>query len=281
MSKSIFITGASRGIGLACVHCFSKLGIRVYAGVRKKEDGNKLKKNDLVTPIIIDVTKRETIEEAYKLILEKQDNLIGIINNAGVCLPKPLEFLDLSLLNTHLETNLVGPLLVTQTFLPLLKKNNGRIVMVGSMSSQVAHPFLGAYNISKFGLRAMADTYRRELLSSNIIVSLVDPGCTATPMWDNSLNFTRNMLKSLPEQGKGIYGHAIEKTLESYKNFGKSSTPPEKVAYAIVHAVLSKHPKNNYLVGNDIKLMVFLSKILPGKMFDKLICKFYGLCRGD
>lgn len=281
MAKSIFITGASKGIGNACVHYFSKLGIRVYAGVRKKEDGNEIEKIDLVTPIIIDVRKRETIEEAYKLISEKQDDLIGIINNAGVCLPEPLEFSDQSLLNTHLETNLVGPLIVTQTFLPLLRKNNGRIVMVGSMSSRIAHPFLGAYNISKFGLRAMADTFRRELLPSNIIVSLVDPGCTATPMWDNSLSFTRNMLNSLPEQGKGIYGHAIEKTLDSYKNFGKTSTPPEKVAFAIAHAVLSKHPKNNYMVGNDIKLMVFLSKILPGKMFDKLICRFYGLYKGD
>ena len=96
----------------------------------------------------------------------------------------PLEFLPLDQLRRQLEINLVGQLAVTQAFLPALRAARGRIVNVSSIGGRVALPLVGAYAASKFGLEAMSDSLRRELLAHGVDVIVVEPGGVKTPIWD-------------------------------------------------------------------------------------------------
>ena len=109
------------------------------------------------------------------------------MNNAGLALPGPLEFLPLASLREQLEVNLIGQLAVTQAMLPALRRGAGRIVMIGSIGGRIAGPMLGAYCTSKFGLVGLTDALRAELAPSRLRVILIEPGAVKTPIWSRGV----------------------------------------------------------------------------------------------
>jgi len=129
--------------------------------------------------LILDVTDAGQIREAAAGIEE----LHGLVNNAGIAIAAPLEFLPPDELRRQLEVNVIGQLAVTQAFLPALRRARGRIVNIGSIAGRSALPFLGAYAASKFALEAITDSLRVELAPFGIEVSVVEPGTIATPIW--------------------------------------------------------------------------------------------------
>ncbi len=135
---AVVITGASTGIGRACALSLDDLGFRVFAGVRKAEDGESLRRacSSRLVPVYIDVTDEQSIAAAAESVSREVGDagLAGLVNNAGVAIPGPLEYLPLDELRRQLEINLVGQLAVTQAFLPLLRKARGRIVNVSSLA---------------------------------------------------------------------------------------------------------------------------------------------------
>jgi len=284
MKGNILITGASKGIGRACAIYFSRIGFKVFAGFRKEEDGIELSKiNNLIIPVKLDVTDRKMLKQAYNQVsLQlKGEGLTALVNNAGEGMAGPLEFLEDSNFRQQLDVNLFGPLAVTQIFLPLIRKCHGRIIMVGSMGSRVAHPLMGAYSASKFALRALTDTFRMELQSCGIFVSMVDPGNTATSIWEKALAETKKIHEALPADGKERYGKAMEHTLNLFANIHQICSPPETVAAVIGRAVLSRHPRRNYLAGKDAHMLVLFSRLLPGNFIDNLLRKNFGLISNE
>src|SRR5262249_13401801 len=129
--------------------------------------------------VLLDVTDAGSVRAAAAGV----ERLDGLVNNAGIGIASPLEFLPLDELRRQLEVNLVGQLAVTQAFLPAVRAAKGRIVIVGSIAGRSALPFLGGYAITKFGLEALADSLRVELAPDGIRVSIVEPGTIATPIW--------------------------------------------------------------------------------------------------
>src|SRR5207248_6789413 len=120
MSKNVLVTGASTGIGKACAIALDRRGFHVFAGVRKDEDGEALKKeSERIEPIIVDVTDQATIDAAAKQI----DELFGLVNNAGITVAGPVEFLPVDSVRHQFEVNLFGQLAVTQAFLPKIRKS--------------------------------------------------------------------------------------------------------------------------------------------------------------
>ncbi len=178
MVKTVLITGASTGIGEACALWLQDRGYRVFAGVRKSTDAEALqqKSKGHLTPVLLDVADEASIREAVQFVLTQEPKLEGLVNNAGIAVAGPLEFVPLQELRRVLEVNVVGQVAVTQAFLPLLREARGRVVLMSSISGRVAAPLMGPYAASKFALEAIGDALRRELAPWGIEVSIIEPG---------------------------------------------------------------------------------------------------------
>lgn len=123
--RAIVITGASTGIGAACALRLDRSGFTVFAGVRKPEDGAVLQQSssDRLLPIVLDVTDLPSIQRSLGIVSERcgSSGLYGLVNNAGIAVPAPLEAIPLSDLRRQLEVNVIGQIAVTQAFLPLIR----------------------------------------------------------------------------------------------------------------------------------------------------------------
>ncbi|HEY7923524.1 MAG TPA: SDR family oxidoreductase, partial [Vicinamibacteria bacterium] len=174
MTRTALVTGASSGIGAACAARLVRSGWRVLAGVRRKGDAP-----EGTEEVQLDVTDAAQIKAAADGVEE----LHALVNNAGIAIAMPLEFVPLDELRHQLEVNVVGQVAVTQAFLPVLRRARGRIVFVGSIAGRSALPFLGPYAASKHALEAIADSLRVELRPWGIHVAIVEPGSIRTPIW--------------------------------------------------------------------------------------------------
>lgn len=271
---AVIVTGASTGIGKAMVDNFAANGIRVFAGVR---DLSTVDEHPLVTPVRLDITSAQEISDAVELVAEAlgdDTKLRGIINNAGVAVAGPLEFIDLDEFRRQLEVNVVGQLAVTQAFLPLLRQHGkGRIVFTSSIGGRVAAPLVGPYAASKHALNGMAESLRRELIPWGIGVSVLAPATVATPIWDKAVTDMDDVIAALPPRGVELYGPSIEPMRALSKSARTSGIPASKVAEAAHHAVFARRPKAEYLVGAQAKGIAAASNLLPYRTFDKAVRK--------
>ncbi len=279
--RAVVITGASTGIGEACALLLDQMGFFVFAGVRKDVDAQKLqqKASSKLTPVFLDVTNAESIASAVKIVSEATNNngIWGLINNAGVAVPGPLELLPVADFQQQLQVNVTGQLAVTQAFLGLLRLRTGRIVNMGSISGISPSPFLGAYNASKFALEGLTDVLRMELRPWNISVSLIQPGAIATPIWDKSFAQADTAKETLSESAQILYGRAMTAVRKRSGVIAANGIPADAVARSVVHALTAKHPKTRYLIGPDAKLAAVLKYILPDKIHDRVILYSMGL----
>jgi NAD(P)-dependent dehydrogenase (short-subunit alcohol dehydrogenase family) len=223
-------------------------GWRVLAGVRREGTAP-----DGTEELILDVTDPPPLE---------MDELHGLVNNAGVAVAGPLEFLDAEALREQLEVNVVGQLRVTQAALPALRRSRGRIVNIGSISGRSALPFLGAYAMSKFAFEAMTDSLRLELRPWGIHVAIVEPGTIKTPMW------TRERPDPPPE-ALDLYGARLAAFRTFALRRSESGAPADDVAEVVEHALAAERPKARYLVGRDARLRAGVER-LPDRVRDKV-----------
>jgi NAD(P)-dependent dehydrogenase (short-subunit alcohol dehydrogenase family) len=265
--RSVVVTGASSGIGGACALRLARGGWRVYAGVRDAASAP-----DGTTPLVFDVTDADAIARAVERVREDTDALHGLVNNAGITVPAPLEFLPLEELREQLEVNVIAQLGVTQAFLPLLRAGRGRIVNMGSISGRSALPFLGAYAASKFALEALTDSLRVELQPFGIEVSIVEPGTIATPIWRKGAARAEAIAERMPPRVAELYGPRIDAFRKAAAARGAQGASPDDVAAAVEHALSADEPKARYLVGKDAKLRARLQR-LPTKLRDRMITR--------
>jgi len=281
VSRAVVITGASTGIGATCATHLSRLGFRVFAGVRKIADGEALQKQapEPLTPLILDVTEPATIAAAAALVGRETGDggMAGLVNNAGIVVAGPLEFMPLEELRKQIEVNTIGQLAVTQAFLSLIRQGHGRIVNIGSTSGFLSTPFLGAYCASKFAMEAITGALRMELVPWGIGVSIVDPGNIATPIWQKSLAAADGLTSRLPAAAHELYGPGIRVAREAAQREAARSSPPELVARAVEHALTARRPRTRYYVGRDASVQSRLVRFLPDRMMDRLIMRHMGL----
>jgi NAD(P)-dependent dehydrogenase (short-subunit alcohol dehydrogenase family) len=275
-SGAVVITGASTGIGEACALQLGELGFRVFAGVRKEADAEVLEARApgrRIAPLFLDLTDRSSIMSAAETVAEVtgEAGLWGLVNNAGVAVAGPLEFLPVERLRRQLEVNVIGQIVVTQAFLPLLRKGGGRIVNIGSISGRIATPLLGAYAASKFAMEGLTDSLRRELRPWGIPVSIVEPGRVSTPIWKKSLALADELAHELPRRVLELYGPVIEKEQKTAIKAARGGIPAEKVAQAVAHALMAKRPRTRYLVGPEARLGALAARILPDALLDRIL----------
>jgi NAD(P)-dependent dehydrogenase (short-subunit alcohol dehydrogenase family) len=281
----VVVTGASTGIGRACALHLAALGFQVFAGVRRAEDGAALlaASADRVTPVLLDVADEPSVRAATESITAAAGaaGLAGLVNNAGIAVAGPLEFLPLAEFRTQLEVNVTGQLAVTQALLPLLRRGHGRIVNMGSIGGRIALPFRGPYNASKFALEALTDALRMELQPWGLHVAIVEPGTVATPIWEKSVARADRLVQALPPQAQTLHGAALTTVRVGAERTGKEGlgVPPEVVARAVAHALTARRPKTRYLVGWDARIGVLFT-LVADRLRDRVMVRQAGLARG-
>ena len=281
--QSVVITGASTGIGWATAKVLLGKGFRVFGTVRKQADADRLSAEfgqDFV-PLLADVTDEAAVKQAAARVRELlgMENLAGLVNNAGIVVAGPLLHLKPSEVRRQMEVNLIGPLVVTQAFAPLLGSEPGRtgqpgrIVQISSVSGKMGVPFVGAYTASKFALEGMSESLRRELLLYGIDVIVVGPGAVLTPIWD----------KGNAEDYSGFdatdYGPLMQHFRDFFAVEAKNGLPAEDIGRAIHEALTVSKPKARYAVVPQRFKNWTMPMLLPKRLLDRLIGKQLGLVK--
>ena len=279
--KSVVITGSSTGIGRACALMLDRNGFRVFAGVRKEADGDALRAaaSESLTPVHIDVTDPVSIRAMADEVTARvgADGLQGLVNNAGTTLPYPIESFPLDGFRHQLEVNLVGPLAVTQAVLPLLRKGRGRVVNVTSGAGKVAVPLMAPYVAAKHGLEGLSDVMRLEFRQLGVRVAVIEPGLVSSAMGGKLQRDTEGVLSSLTEEGRRHYGPALENMAEEVSRSAAAGSPPDVVAESVLRALTSKRPRTRYPSGVGAKRLLLMRRILPDRLFDRVILRVAGL----
>lgn len=274
---AVVVTGASKGIGRATALRLDGAGWRVFAGVRKEADAEALRREASggLVPVRLDVTDARQIEEAVGVVAERVGGagLRGLVNNAGIAVAAPLEFIPLDAFREQVEVNLTSQLAVTQAFLPLLRRASppARIVNISSVGGRVAGPAIGAYHASKWGLEGMSETLRVELRPWGIGVVLIEPGTIATPIWEVSSAAADRLIERMPPRAVELYGAMIEEARENAATATTRGIPPDAVAKAVERALTARRPRDRYLVGTDAKIGALVVARLPARLRDRLL----------
>jgi NAD(P)-dependent dehydrogenase (short-subunit alcohol dehydrogenase family) len=268
---TVLITGASTGIGEATALHLKELGFDSVGAVRKAEDAERLRSQGLRT-VRLDVTDPSSIAAARAELGDAP--LAGLVNNAGIAVAGPLEFLPLDQLRLQLEINLVGQVAVTQQFLPSLRAARGRVVNMGSIGGRVALPLVGAYNASKFALEGISDSLRRELLPHGVDVIVIEPGGVRTPIWRKGGELAAELQAEMPPEARGLYGPMIDGLRsQTVKIEQRTGIEPRAVAEVIGRALSAKRPRTRYLVGTDAKIRALMATFLPDRLMDRAIVR--------
>jgi NAD(P)-dependent dehydrogenase (short-subunit alcohol dehydrogenase family) len=281
VARSVVITGASTGIGRSCALCLDQRGFRVFAGVRNREDGIALREqaSEQLIPLILDVTDPESVAAATARVTQTvgADGLWGLVNNAGVAVVGPLELVPAMDLRRQFEVNMIGHVVVTQSFLPGLRSGRGRIINIGSVAGTVGFPFLGPYCASKAALRSLTDCLRMEIKPWGIHVAIVEPGAVATPIWEKSRKAGDERLSRSTKGVANLYAPALAGMRSITERRSRAGVAPDVVAQAVVHALTARSPKRHYTIGRDARLDFRLLRLLPERLRSWLILQQIGM----
>lgn len=269
------VTGAGSGIGEACTIRLSQMGWRVFAGVFDEAQFADIEHRRLagVEPLLLDITRADAIAAAAAAIAADvgERGLTGLVNNAGIGVLGPLEFVPIDQLRLQLEVNLIGHVAVTQACLPLLLKAGGRIVNIASLAGRLCLPLFGPYAISKFGMEAVSDALRQELRPWNVHVACIEPGLVNTPILSKSEAAADAALAAMTDEGRARYGPYIDR-LRSEPRINAAAQPPDVVARAVAHALTARRAKTRYVVGGMCWQFWLLSK-LPDRLRDWVVAR--------
>lgn len=271
MQRAVLVTGASSGIGAATTELLARKGFIAFAGVRSDADSTKIAAiHEKVRSLQLDITDRNSIDAAAQLVSASGHPLLGIVNNAGIAVAGPLEFLPIDELRRQFEVNVCGAVAVSQAFLPQLRARRGRIVFVGSISGRVAVPFIAPYSASKFALRAIADALRMELASAGVAVSIIEPGSVKTPIWRKGRESKDELLRGLGPQAMTYYGSDLAALFRQTEREERTGMPVERVSRAILHALTARKPRTHYLLGAPARVGSMLA-LLPAALHDRMM----------
>jgi len=278
--RSVVITGASTGIGWATAKLLLARGFRVFGSVRKKADADRLKGEfgANFTPLLFDVTDEAAVLSAAHEVRAalNSETLFGLVNNAGIAVAGPVLEISVDQFRHQLEVNVIGPVIATQAFGPLLgsdrtlKGKPGRIVMISSVAGKTGNPLLSPYSASKHAIEGLSESLRRELMLFGIDVIVVAPGAVKTPIWAKADEVDLTPYSNSP------YLPALERIRKFMTHLGEIGLPPEKIAECIAEALTSAHPKMRYSITPDPMRHV-MTAVLPKRMVDKIIAKRLGL----
>jgi NAD(P)-dependent dehydrogenase (short-subunit alcohol dehydrogenase family) len=278
--RSVVITGTSTGIGWGTAKVLIGRGFRVFGSVRKTSDAERLSAEfgDHFVPLLFDVTDEAAVKAAAADVRTALggERLAGLVNNAGVAVAGPLLELPTEDFRRQIEINLVGLVVTTKAFAPLvgtdpqLKGAPGRIVNISSVGGTVAMPFLAPYNASKFAVEGLSESLRRDLLPFGIDVIVIGPGAIATPIWGKADQVDVTPYANTP------YATPLDRLRTYMLTMGRQGLPPEQIGEAVLQALTAAKPKVRYAVSPQ-PVQDWMTRNLPKRMVDCIIGGRLGL----
>ncbi len=262
-SKVILITGTSSGIGKVSAEYLAQQGHTVFGTSRFP--GSYPKPNDY-TILQMDVNDDESIQNTVNQITDSKSKLDVLINNAGFGVAGAMEHTSIGKAKEQFETNFFGTVRLIQSVLPIMRKqNSGLIINISSIGGLIGLPYQSMYSASKFAIEGLTESLYKELHSSKIKITMIEPG-------DFKTSFTekREISKNAPRSD------AFQSTLQIIENDENSGQDPIMIGKLINKIINKPNPRLRYTVGAfDQKLAAFLKRILPNRLFDWIIMTHY------
>lgn len=279
--KSVVITGASTGIGWASAKLLLDKGFAVFGSVRKQADADRLKAEfgASFTPLIFDVTDEPAVLAAARevRVALNGEKLAGLVNNAGIAVAGPVLGLSADEFRRQMDVNVIGPIIATQAFGPLLgadpslKVPPGRIVMISSVAGKSGNPLTSAYVASKHAIEGLSESLRRELMLFGIDVVIVAPGPVKTPIWSKGQEAA-----DISRYQNSPYLPALQKASAFMQQLESIGLPAEMIAERVHDALTLPNPKVRYHIAPDT-MRHLLAAVLPKRMMDRIIARRLGL----
>ncbi|HTX56417.1 MAG TPA: SDR family oxidoreductase [Candidatus Acidoferrales bacterium] len=264
-NDAVLVTGASTGIGHAVSMHLARSGYTVYAGVRKEGDRERLEaEHQGIRPIILDVTVPADVTRAVQTVREAGDTLVGLVNNAGIAVAGPLEFLPLDALRHQFEVNTFAPIAMVQAAMPMLRQSRGRIVNVGSIAGRLSAPFVGPYSASKAALASLTDALRQELVRFGIAVSLLEFASVKTPIWQKGRTGRDRLVASMPPEAMTYYGPMVDAIVAQTQREEREGMDPQIIAGTVLAALRAPKPRERYLIGGKARIQAVAAVLPPG-----------------
>ncbi|MDU3092389.1 MAG: SDR family oxidoreductase [Bradyrhizobium sp.] len=278
--KSVVVTGASTGIGFACSKLLLARGFRVFGSVRNPLDAERLRPElgANFTPLLFDVTDEAAVKAAAGEVRAALggEALAGLVNNAGIAVAGPVTELPIAEFRRQMEVNVMGPVIATQAFAPLLGADParsgaaGRIVMISSVAGRNGNPLMAPYSTSKHAVEGLSESLRRELMLFGIDVIIIAPGAVKTPIWAKAEEVDLSAYQSSP------FFPALQRIRGFMLHLGKIGLPAETIAERVFEALTAPAPKVRYEIAPD-PLRQWITRMLPKRTVDRIIAKRLGL----
>ncbi len=265
--RRAWITGASSGIGAACVEALSTAGWEIWASFRDFSQATSATKGN-VRGFVLDLEDPKSLEKMGEVLRDNYGvEFDALVHAAGYVEPGLLEWVEPVDLRRQLEVNVVGAHAVTRWLLPALRNRRGKVVWISSISGRVALPGVGAYAASKFALEAMADAWRIETAGDGITFTLLEPGPVATPIWDKADRALDKFSSFAPP--------ALLTAMRQRIGEGKKvAVSVDEVTRAIIRVCESKRPPARVLLSREA-WVVWLLRALPDRVRDFLLTRRY------
>jgi len=280
---SVVVTGASSGIGRQISKTLVENGYRVFGSVRNKADGQAVAAEigENFSPLVFDVTNEKDVQAAAKQVEVELngEKLAGLINNAGIAVFGAIQNLSAEEFRYQFDVNLMGVFHCTQAFMALLGADTertgapGKIINISSVSGEAGMPFMGAYNMSKFGLEGFSEALRRELMLFGIDVVIIAPGPVKTAIWGKV-----DKAPMLARYDNSPYRKAIARVIGFTEGMEKAGCEPDVISKRALNILTSAKPKTRYRIDVQSGQNRFLA-MLPKRLADKMIAKQMGLVR--
>ncbi len=244
MPSTVFITGASTGIGRFTALHFRDKGWNVVATMRDPSKHADLVSDTLKT-VALDVTRKETIASSYDAALAAFGHIDVLVNNAGYGAFGPVEAASDEQIVRQFDTNVTGLILVTRKFLPHFReRGKGLVINISSVGGRVTFPFYSLYHGTKWAVEGFSEALNYELNPFGIRVKLVEPGAIET-------DFATRSLDVLKKDGLTVYDEAMARFIAAWRGGGRKASPSQLVADVIYEAATDGGDKLRYIAGAD------------------------------
>lgn len=263
--KTALVTGASSGIGRASAEALSRAGFTVF-GTSRKPGGNN---SGQVSMLACDVTDEESVASLVSEVLARTGRIDVLVNNAGLGLFGGAEESSVAQVQRLFDVNLFGVIRVINAVLPSMRaRGQGRIINLSSALGFIPAPYSAHYAGSKFALEGYSESLDHEVRAFNVRVSLIEPGTVKS-------NFDQSALE--PDRKMADYDAGRAWVHGFYKKALLTAVTPEEVADAVLLAATTPRQKHRYPVGKVAKQVSLLRRLMPARMFDKVLRQQFGL----
>ena len=271
MHQVALITGCSSGIGYETALMLGRNGFRTFATMRNTKKSDSLQeiitKEGLDVSIQqLDVNDNASIENTIYNIKNEANRIDVLINNAGFGLVGFFEDLTLDEIRDQFETNFFGVLNITKKIIPIMRlQKSGTIINISSGAGQVGFPGISAYVSTKFAIEGFSESLMYELLPYGIKVVIIEPGVIKTDFFRNCKVSEHSMKKN------STYSPSLDKFQRNIELMQEHATSPTDVAKVIIQVLGNNEPKQRYIVGNDVAMILEAKKNLSDNEFKKMM----------